>query len=82
MGKHIQPCALTDEGLVNLLEAMFKYLRADYKAGYKPKETLDNYRYWYKLVTGDNITEEAVTEILMEGRSVTSRKKNAKKKSR
>ena len=71
---------MTDEGMYNLLEALFKYLRADYNAGYKPAETLDNYRYWYKLITGDNITVEAADKLLRKGRSVTSQ--NAKKKSR
>ena len=80
MGNHLQPGTITDEGMFNLLEALFNSLRADYNAGYKPVETFDNYRYWYKLVTGDNITREAADKLLRKGRSVTSQ--DAKKKSR
>ena len=70
---------MTTDGMCFLLEALFKQLRWDYNNDYKPVETLENFRYWYRAVTGDNITKEAADKLLRKGRSVTSQ--NAKKKS-
>ena len=70
---------MNDQGMCFLMEALFKQLRWDYNHDYKPVETLDNFRYWYRIITGDNITVEAADNLLRKGRSVTSH--NAKKKS-
>lgn len=63
---------MNDEGMCFLVEALFKRLRCDYNNDYKPIETLDNFRYWYRIITGDNITKEAADNLLRKGRSVTS----------
>ena len=71
---------MNDEGMCFLMEALFKQLRWDYNNDYKPVEALENFRYWYRIITGDNITKEAADNLLRKGRLVTSH--NAKKKSR